>query len=67
MKELIIEETEGSQTRLMITGDEFTIVQTSIGYDGVREYHPPVVLTRRAALNLHRAISEEIFAVKREW
>jgi hypothetical protein len=67
MKELIIDESEGSQTRLMITGDQFAIVETSINYEGVREYRPLVVLTSRAALKLHNAISEEIFAVKRSW
>jgi hypothetical protein len=82
MKELIIDESEGSQTRLMITDTlrieqpeeegesplefhdiEFTIVQTSIGYDGVREYRPPVVLTKRGILNLHRAITNEIIGL----
>lgn len=67
MKELIIDESDGQQTRLIITDDTYTIVQTSIGYDGVREYLPPVVLTRHAALKIHNAISEEIFAVKRIW
>ena len=63
MKELIIDESDGQQTRLIISDDTYAIVQTSVNFEGVREYRPPVVLTKRGILNLHRAITNEIIGL----